>query len=98
MQLFYPMELIQQSATIFGVTIPVNRMVRWLNPMASIVDAYRTVIYGVVDYLPNQTTLYYPPASPDAGFLLRTGLTAGIVLLVGWLVFHRLSPYFGEEV
>ena len=96
--IFYPMELIQQSATIFGLTIPVNRVVRWLNPMASIVDAYRTVIYGVVDYLPDNSTIYFAPAAPDLGFLLRTGLTAGLVLLVGWLVFHRLSPYFGEEL
>lgn len=100
--IFYPMELIQQTATIGNFVIPVNRLVRWLNPMASIVDAYRTVIYGVVDYVerPGKVieAVYFGPAAPDPSFLLRTGLTALLVLIVGWLVFHRLSPYFGEEL
>lgn len=101
--IFYPMELIQKSATIGAIVIPVQRLVRWFNPMASIVDAYRTVIYGIVYYqrAADGTILEvgrFAPAAPDPGFLLRTGLTALLVLLAGWLVFHHLSPSFGEEV
>ncbi len=95
--IFYPMELIQQEATVFGMTLPVARLVRWLNPMASIIDSYRTVIYGVVDYV-NGMPVYYGPSSPELYFLLRTGLTALFVFVLGWWFFRRVSPVFGEEV
>ena len=35
---------------------------------------------------------------PDAGLLAITALEALIVLLIGALVFRRLSPSFAEEV
>ncbi|MDQ7030726.1 MAG: ABC transporter permease [Ardenticatenia bacterium] len=46
--IFYPMEFIPATKTLMGITLPVHRLVRWLNPMASIVDAYRIVLYGSV--------------------------------------------------
>ncbi len=95
--IFYPMELIQQEGTLFGVVIPVARVVRWLNPMASIIDSYHTVLYGTLVY-DGGTPIHYPPSAPALDFLLRTGLTALLIFLVGWWFFHRVSPTFGEEV
>ena len=95
--IFYPMELIQQEATVFGITLPVNRMIRWLNPMASIIDSYRTVIYGVV-VDPTGQSIYYPPSPLAFDFLLRTTLTALLIFGVGWWFFNRTSPRFGEEI
>jgi hypothetical protein len=65
--------------------------------MASVIDSYRTVIYGVLSIGP-EGTFYFGPSVPDLAFLLRTGLTALLVLIVGWWFFQRRSPVFGEEV
>jgi lipopolysaccharide transport system permease protein len=96
--IFYPMELIQEEASVFGIMLPVNRLMRWLNPMASIVDAYRTSLYGGIVYNDQLQPIYFPPTSPDPGFLLRTGVTALIIFIVGWAFFRHFSPRFGEEV
>lgn len=60
------------------------RLVRWLNPMASLVDFYRDIFYlgGV----------------PGWDAIIRTLITALLVLLVGYLFFLRFSPRFGEEL
>ena len=96
--LFYPMERVFREATVLGVTIPVARLMRWLNPMASIIDAFRTVLYGVIVYDANNQPIYFGPSSPDINYLLRTGMTAILIFLVGWWLFRRVSPRFGEEV
>lgn len=88
--IFYPMEFIPASKEVFGIVLPVHRIVRWLNPMASIIDSYRTVLYGTIEG--------YPPSGPALDFMLRTTLTALLVLCVGWLVFRHYSGRFGEEV
>lgn len=58
--------------------------VRRLNPMASLVNIYQDVMYW------GRIT--------DFDFLLRTALTALLILVAGYLVFRRYSPRFGEEV
>lgn len=88
--IFYSMDIIPASASFMGWDIPVQRLVRWLNPMASIIDLYRNVLYG-----DPQNAIPGPPA---ISFLLRTGVTAFVVFFVGWWVFRRVSPRFGEEV
>jgi homopolymeric O-antigen transport system permease protein len=60
------------------------RLVRWLNPMASLVDFYRDI--------------FYLGGMPGWDALVRTLVTALIVLLVGYLFFVRFSSRFGEEV
>lgn len=95
--IFYPMELIQQEAVIFGISLPINRIIRWLNPMASIVDSYRTVIYGVI-VDPTGESIYYPPSPMAFDFIFRTGVTALLIFIVGWWFFRRTSARFGEEV
>ena len=73
-----------KTATLFGQTIDLAVWVRRLNPMASLVNIYQDLMYK------GETT--------ELAFVLRTALTAIIVLVAGYLVFHRFSPRFGEEV
>jgi lipopolysaccharide transport system permease protein len=60
------------------------RLVRWLNPMASLIDFYRDI--------------FYRGGLPGWDAIVRTLVTALLVLVVGYLFFLRLSPRFGEEV
>ncbi len=57
---------------------------RRLNPMASIVNMYQDLMY--------RGTL------TSAEFVLRTAVTAVLVLVLGYFVFRRYSARFGEEV
>ncbi len=61
-----------------------------LNPMASIIEGYRNIFYG--------SAVGGPPAAPNFEFLLRTVVTSFAVLIIGYIVFLRLSRRFGEEV
>lgn len=67
-----------------------SRLVYYFNPMASIIEAYRTILYGSTDGA--------PPGAPDIGFLVRTLATGIIVMVLGYLAFTRLSRRFGEEL
>ncbi|MBN1485883.1 MAG: ABC transporter permease [Chloroflexia bacterium] len=60
------------------------RLVRWLNPMAALVDFYRDILYL--------------GGMPAWDALIRTLITSLLVLLLGYLVFVRYSPRFGEEL
>ena len=66
------------------------RWMRWLNPMASIVDSYRTVLWG------NMAS--NGPVSMDPLMLGRTFVTAVIFLVVGYLVFVKSEHLFGEKL
>lgn len=66
------------------------RLVYYLNPMASIIEAYRNIFYGSTDGA--------PPGPPDLAFLLRTLATSLVILLLGYLFFMRASRRFGEEL
>jgi homopolymeric O-antigen transport system permease protein len=83
---FYPVDNV--SGTWNNLDIP--RLWRILNPMASIIEAYRNIFYGAIDGA--------PPGPPDFDFLLRTFVTCVGVLLVGYVIFTRLSRRFGEEL
>jgi ABC-type polysaccharide/polyol phosphate export permease len=82
--ILYPIDILPKSRQILGWTIDIHRWTRILNPMASLVAAYRDVLY------------YGRLVGPD--FLARTAVTSLAVLLVGYAVFFRYSPTFGEEV
>lgn len=87
---FYSLEFFGDTATLFGITFNPAQVMRWLNPMASIIDGYRTVLWGT-----------YGSAGPvgmNPAFLLRTFVTAVIVLILGYGVFSRLNPLFGEKL
>ncbi|TAH49453.1 MAG: ABC transporter permease [Chloroflexota bacterium] len=67
-----------------------SRLVYILNPMASIIESYRSILYG--------STNGGPPAPPDMGFLLRTLITSFAILIIGYIAFTHLSKKFGEEL
>jgi ABC-type polysaccharide/polyol phosphate export permease len=61
-----------------------QRLVYWLNPMASIITLFRHMFY----------TGYWDAPS----FVLRTTLASAAVMIVGWLFFLKLSDNFVEEL
>jgi len=88
--IFYPADLLPLTRVIWGLEVPVRRLVYILNPMASIIASYRSVLYGFVDGS--------PPAAPAFDFFSRTIVTAIIVLIAGYAFFTHHSHTFGEEV
>jgi len=88
--IFYPAELLPEWKTLWGVALPVRRLTYILNPMASIIASYRTVLYGF--------TNGSPPAPPALDFFSRTIVTSLICLIVGYAIFTRYAHRFGEEV
>jgi ABC-type polysaccharide/polyol phosphate export permease len=88
--IIYPFEFFSDSTTLLGITFNPAQIMRWLNPMASIVDSYRTVLWG--------TQGSAGPVSMDPIFLLRTFVTAVLTLLVGYIVFIRTEHLFGEKL
>ena len=81
---FYPIDKLPHNYLLWGINIDVWRWVCILNPMASLVAAYRDVLF------------YGRLVGPD--FLFRTFVTALVILIGGYLVFIRYSRVFGEEV
>jgi ABC-type polysaccharide/polyol phosphate export permease len=86
--IFYPISEVGQGGWHIGSLIltsyDVQRWMRILNPMASIIASYRDILYwGVM---------------PGLDFFLRTAATATIFLAIGGLIFLRFSPVFGEEI
>jgi len=82
--IFYPLDVLPRSQQILGLTINVHRWTRILNPMASLVAAYRDVLY------------WGRPVGAD--FLARTAATCIAALIIGYAIFCRFSRVFGEEV
>ena len=87
---FYPSTYVPEWRAVLGVMLPVRRLSYILNPMASIIASYRSVIYGNVNGS--------PPSAPAWDFFLRTGITCIVALVVGYWFFVRRSKGFGEEV
>jgi ABC-type polysaccharide/polyol phosphate export permease len=87
---FYSLERFGSTATLFGITFVPAQVMRWINPMASIIDGYRTVLWG--------TYASSGPVSMNPAYLIRTFVTAVIVLVVGYFVFYRLEYQFGEKL
>ena len=86
----YPLELLPEWSTVLGIGMPVRRLTYILNPMASIIATYRSVLYGFVNGS--------PPSPPAPDFFLRTAVTAIAVFFLGYWVFNRKSSQFGEEI
>ncbi len=81
---FYPIEILPRSFDILGVSLDLHRLMYILNPMASLITAYRDLLYW--GYRTN------------LDFFLRTAATSLIVLFVGYWFFLRYRHRFGEEV
>lgn len=88
--IFYPFERFGREAELLGIVFDPARVMRWVNPMASIVDSYRTVLWGNVGG--------NGPASMDPLALLRTFVTAVIIFVIGYIIFNRSEYLFGEKL
>lgn len=86
----YPLEFLGTEQTILGITFDPAVIMRWLNPMASIIDGYRTVIWG--------TMASDGPVSLDPVYLLRTIVTAVIIFVTGYFLFARFQHIFAEKL
>ncbi len=73
---------------------PAVRLLRWLNPMASLIEFYREVLYGAAVPLGQIPT----PGLPALTSVLRVSVTALLILAVGYWLFQRGSRRFGEEI
>lgn len=81
---FYSAAQLPATYQVGNIEIPVQRILYILNPMASLINLYRDV-------------LYYGYRT-DIDFLVRTTLTALLALGFGYWFFTRYSDRFGEEV
>jgi ABC-type polysaccharide/polyol phosphate export permease len=88
---FYSFEtLFGETATLFGVTFNPTQVMRWVNPMASIIDGYRTVLWGTVGS--------QGPTNMDPAFIIRTLVQSLIILIIGYYIFVRTEHLFGEKL
>ncbi len=86
---FFSLEIVTQGNTNAA------KVVRWLNPMASLIDFYRDVLYGRAVL---GETVPRPPSLPALDGVFRTLLTALVILAIGAYLFQRTSRRFGEEL
>jgi ABC-type polysaccharide/polyol phosphate export permease len=88
--IFYPLSLYTNPLTIAGISLEPARVMRWINPMASIVDGYRTVLWGIDNDI--------GPSAMAPDFIFRTTLTAVLVFIIGYTVFRRTQHLFSEKL
>jgi ABC-type polysaccharide/polyol phosphate export permease len=82
--IFYSINTLPKNYELFGTTWDIQRLMYYLNPMASIIENFQRILYHG-----NQ---------PAFSFVLRTLLTAIFFLFVGLAIFYRYNSRFGEEV
>jgi lipopolysaccharide transport system permease protein len=80
------------SLDIVGETLA--RFIRWVNPMASMVDFYRDILYGSAGI----GVVIPTPGLPALDSVLRVVVTTFLVLALGYWFFQRHSGQFGEEL
>lgn len=80
----YPIDRVPESAVLLGATLDLRRTLFIVNPMASIIAAYRDVLYF--------------GRSIGFDFFLRTAVTAIVIFVIGYLVFNRYAGRFAEEI
>lgn len=81
---FYSTNILPATYTVAGVELPVSRLMYTLNPMASLINMYRDILYWGY--------------RTDPDFFWRTSITAFGILAIGYWVFTRHSGDFGEEI
>ncbi len=81
---FYPIDVLPQSAMILGWSVDLRRWMYILNPVASLISTYRDLLYW--GYRTN------------LDFFLRTAVTSLAVLGFGLWFFSRYSHRFSEEI
>lgn len=81
---FYPIDILPRSYQLLGMNLDVHRLMYIINPMASLIAAYRDLLYW--------------GTYTNLAFFLRTAVTALVVLVVGYWFQVRYSGRFGEEL
>jgi lipopolysaccharide transport system permease protein len=81
---FYAVTILPATYTFYGVPLNIQRMAYILNPIASLINIYRDLLYWGY--------------RTDLDFFVRTAITALVVLGLGYWVFIRYSDRFGEEL
>jgi lipopolysaccharide transport system permease protein len=81
---FYAITILPEAYTLWGVTLNLQRLAYILNPIASLINIYRDLLYWGY--------------RTDLDFFVRTAATALIVLSFGYWFFHHYSDRFGEEL
>ena len=80
----YPIASLPTNHQFLGMTVDVHRWMYILNPMASLIAAYRDLLYWGY--------------RTDLDFLARTAVTSLVVLVFGYWFFVRFRDRFGERV
>jgi ABC-type polysaccharide/polyol phosphate export permease len=88
--IIYPLDWLGETRTIMGLAFNPAIVMRWINPMASIIDGYRTVLWGTMGS--------NGPAPMDPVYLLRTFATSVLIFIFGLVVFSRTQNLFGEKL
>ena len=78
--LFYSTPILY-TASMFPSKV---RWILYLNPMSTIVDAYRSIFYYKV--------------MPNLASLALVGILSFIILIIGYIIFRKLEKGFAEEV
>jgi ABC-type polysaccharide/polyol phosphate export permease len=81
---FYAINLLPASYLLLGIPVSPQRLAYILNPIASLINIYRDLLYWGY--------------RTDLDFFVRTTVTALIFLVVGYWFFVRHSDRFGEEL
>jgi lipopolysaccharide transport system permease protein/teichoic acid transport system permease protein len=66
------------------------------NPLAILIMAFRTVIYGHVAVDADGELMWTPATAPDLGLLAIVFATGVVILVIGTLIFKRLEPAFAK--
>lgn len=81
---FYSAAILPTSVEVAGITLNPQRLLYIVNPMASLVNIYRDLLYWGY--------------RTDLDFFIRTAVTAVLVFAFGFWFFHRYADRFGEEL
>jgi ABC-type polysaccharide/polyol phosphate export permease len=66
------------------------------NPVALLLDAYRTVVYGGIARDAQGDLVWTTPTAPDLGVLALVFAIGIVLALIGIIVFKRLEPAFAK--
>lgn len=85
---FFATPILYDLGTVFSkewAGLNLGWLIHAVNPMASFITSYRIVLLG-------------GGVAPDPAFMARTYVTSLVVLVIGYALFKRCEPRFGEEL
>jgi lipopolysaccharide transport system permease protein len=81
---WYSIDFLPREFKLLGLQVDVWRWIHILNPMASLIASYRDILYW--------------GRLVDPAFLLRTGFTIVVILVLGYLFLIKSCTRFPEEL